>query len=491
MRLAEICTTLATMPAASRSPRYQDIARRWGEAISRGTLAPGERFPSVRQLAADEGASVATILSAIGQLEDLGLVEARPRSGHFVKMAPAAPLPRPPPAPAARATASPVAVSALVTRVYHASHEPGVVSLAHAVPAPAFLPTTALARAMSSAVRRPGDGGVAYEFPPGLPELRRHIARRLVTEGCAVTEDDIIITSGASEAIHLALLAAARAGDAVAIETPAYHGTLQSLEALGLKVIEIPCHPETGMDLDALEDRLARHKLVAVLAVPSFSNPLGSSMPDAAKERLVKLVAAKGVPLLEDDVYGELAFGAARPRPAKAFDRDGDVVLCGSFSKTLAPGWRVGWAVPGKLYAKVEHLKFSSSVATATLPQRALARLLGGGGYERHVRALRAAVARSAARMAVAVADAFPAGTRVSRPQGGCFLWVELPPGTDSLVLFERALDAGVVIAPGPIFSPSGGHRGCIRLACAAPWEDKLDGAVRVLGRLAGRVGGS
>ncbi len=474
-------------PPAATLPRYEQIARRYAGAIEAGTLAPGERFPSVRHLAVEERASVTTVVQALARLESMGLVEARPRSGHFVRHRPRPPAPQPQ-HPRATAAARPVSVSALVAEVYRAARDPKVVPLGATAPSPELLPTAALARAVAASMRHPRDGGTRYELPPGLEALRRMIARRALTWGCQVSEDEVVITSGASEAVHLCLLAVARPGDVVAIECPAYYGTLQTVEALGLRALEIPCHPDRGMDVEALALRLDRHRVAAVLAVPSFSNPLGSSMPDEAKERLVRLLSGRGLPLIEDDVFGELAFGPVRPRPAKAFDLDGTVMLCSSFSKTLAPGYRVGFAIPGRHRERVEGLKFATSVATPTLPQRAIARYLEGGAYDRHLRALRDRLASIEACTASAVAQSFPAGTRVTSPKGGCFLWVELPPAVDAMTLHARALDAGVSISPGPIFSPSGGHRNCIRLSCAAPWTPAVDAAVRLVGRLASRL---
>jgi DNA-binding transcriptional MocR family regulator len=466
--------------------RYREIAGRWADAIEKGTLGPGDRFPSVRRLAAEEDASVSTVLAAVAQLEELGYLEVRPRSGHYVRMRSRPPPPRPTVVPA-RAPAAAVAVTELVARVYHSARDPRVVNLAHATPDPALLPARALGRAVAAAVRG-SEAGVRYEVPPGLPALRQAVARRALSWGCDLSADDVVVTSGATEAIHLCLLAVARAGDAIAVESPAYYGTLQTLEALGMRVVEVPCLPDAGMDLDELERRLERHAVRAILAVPTFSNPLGSCMPDEAKARLVSIVSRRRIPLIEDDVYGELVFGPVRPRPAKAFDRDGSVMLCGSFSKTLAPGYRVGFAAPGRWRERIELLKFSLNVATPTPLQRAVARYLQGGGYDRHLRALREQLARTMARTAAAAADSFPHGTRISHPRGGCFLWIELPPSVRALELHVRALDAGVSIAPGAIFSPTQGHPSCIRLACASPWSEAIDGAVRLVGRLASRL---
>jgi DNA-binding transcriptional MocR family regulator len=208
-------------------------------------------------------------------------------------------------------------------------------------------------------------------------------------------------------------------------------------------------------------------------------------MPDGEKARLVAVLAARGIPLIEDDVYGDLAFGEGRPRPAKAWDRDGLVIYCGSFSKSLAPGFRVGFVAAGRFHDRVERLKFASNVATPTLPQRAVATFLRSGGYDRHLRAIRGRLEEIALRTSAAIAEAFPAGTRISRPRGGCFLWVELAPDVDALDLHARALRAGIAVAPGPIFSATRSHRSCVRIACCEPWGDRAAEAIATLGQLA------
>jgi DNA-binding transcriptional MocR family regulator len=415
-----------------------------------------------------------------------GLVEARPKSGYFVRARVRAPLPQPA-RPASRAPTA-TSVSALVARMYRVADDPNIVQLGVAIPRAQLLPARELSRALVAEARQYPLEQVAYQMPPGLPELRRQVAKRSLAWGCALDEGDFVVTGGATEAIHLALLAVASRADAVAIESPAFYGTLKAIEALGLKALEVPCHQDTGMDLDELERRVERYKVAAVLAVPNYSNPLGSCMPDQAKQRLVRMLAVRGIPLIEDDIFGDLHFGPARPRAAKSYDQDGNVILCGSVSKSLAPGLRIGWAAPGRFRERFEQLKFAMNTAAPTLPQRAIARVLADGGYDRHLRTLRARLKDLVERTSAAVAESFPEGTRVSRPAGGCFLWVELPGRVDTLELFTRALDSGVAIAPGAVFSPSGVHRNCIRLGCVEPWSDRIEGAVRLVGRLASRL---
>jgi DNA-binding transcriptional MocR family regulator len=283
------------------------------------------------------------------------------------------------------------------------------------------------------------------------------------------------------------LRATTRPGDTVAIASPAYFGLLQLIEEMNLRVVEVPTLPRTGLDLDILEQVLAQAPIRAVLAMPNFDNPLGALMSDEAKERLVKMLARHDVPLVEDDIYGDLAFDGSRPRPAKAFDREGRVLLCGSISKTLAAGYRVGWVAAGRYQSVIERLKFSQTVATPTLMQMAVAEYLSSGGYDRHLRTLRARFATEVSRYRGAIATRFPPGTVISEPQGGFVLWVDMPAGVSALELQAEALDRGIAIAPGPIFSARKRHASSVRISCGTPWSSRMERAIDTLGDLAER----
>ncbi len=463
---------------------YEQVADRLGAAIAAGTLRAGDRLPSVRQLSSSERVSVSTVLQAYLQLESRGLIETRPQSGHYVRRR-ERPLPEEPRVsqPTAQA-ASPVSVSARVTQVYRAANDPRIVSFGAASVSPELLPTRRLHREMAQLARDLPEQAIAYDMPPGCLALRQQVARRSLDWGCPLSPDELILTCGASEALHLCLAAVARRGDTVAVESPAYYGVLQTIEALGLRALELPTHPRHGLELDALEAALLKRRVSAVLAVPSFSNPLGSCMPEENRQRLVALLASRGIPLIEDDIYGDLHFGPVRPRPAKAHDREGLVMLCGSFSKTLAPGYRVGWVAPGRFREKVELLKYSHTGANTTLPSLAIASFLRGGGYDRHLRTLRRRLEAQVRRTAEAVGEHFPEGTCVTRPEGGTLLWVELPGRVDALELHTRALAAGIGIAPGPLFSAQKRYGHFIRLSCGSPWSPRLEAALATLGSL-------
>jgi DNA-binding transcriptional MocR family regulator len=410
-------------------------------------------------------------------------IEARERSGHYVRDRLPDALDRP---RALRTRLDSIRVSGDRMRgLFRSMRDRSIVPFGASCPGPELLPTERLGR-LAGAIARSSAIGAVYDPLPGVSSLRAHIARRATRFGCTVRPDDVIITVGAIEAIGLCLRAASRPGDTVAVESPTYFGVLALIAELGLHAVEVPADTTHGMQLDALAAALDRHDLKACVAVPNYSNPCGALMPDDAKEQLVALLRRRRVPLIETDVYGDLPHDDDRPRPAKAFDRDGWVMHCSSFSKTLAPGYRVGWVVPGRFYERVEELKFIHTVASPTITQMAVAAFLDSGGYERHLRKLRRAFAAQVSAAQDAIANHFPRGTRVSRPAGGYLLWVELPEGCKSAVDVQRAaLDRGISIAPGPIFSARGSFQRFFRLSCGYPWTDSLDRAIEELGHLA------
>jgi DNA-binding transcriptional MocR family regulator len=470
--------------AASDATLYEQLAADLTRLVGKGTLRAGDRMPSVRQLSRQRSVSVSTVLQAYLLLESRGVVETRPQSGHYVR-AQRAPLALEPRPPRCSTQATRVTVSDLVARVYGACRDPGMVLLGAAHMSPALLPTENINRRLAAVAREAGGAGIAYDVPPGLLALRRQIARRAAEWGVAIDADDVVTTFGTMEALYLCLRAVTEPGDTIVVESPMYYGVLQLIESLGIRALEVPASAGTGIDLAALDAALRQHKVSAVLAVPNFSNPLGALMPDEAKAELVKMLARREIPLVEDDIYGDLHWDGTRPRPAAAFDEKGLVMLCASFSKTLAPGYRVGYAIPGRFRERVERLKFAQTVGTATLPQMAIADFLANGGYERHLRRLRRALADQVAKTSDAIAACFPAGTRISRPRGGYVLWVEMPPGKSALELHARALAKKISIAPGPIFSAKQRFASCFRLSAGFPWSPVIEQSIRTLGAIA------
>lgn len=464
-------------------PLYRQVAGRIESMIRGGTFSVGERIPSVRQLARQLGVSVTTVVEAYRLLEDQRLVLARPQSGYYVRCPePAAPEPA---RTSSTSSGAEPEVSDLALRFLRGSQTRGILALGSAVPDPSFLPVQRLNRLLIQAVREQPSASQSYDAVAGLEALRVQVGRRALDAGCSLSPDDILTTSGAQAAVHLCLQAVTRPGDTVAVETPTYYGLLEALESLHVRAIEVATDPRSGVDLQELVRVFEREKIAACVFSPSFGNPLGHNMPDDARRQLVQELNRRQIPLIEDDIYGELPFAERRPRAVKSFDTEGLVLLCSSFSKSVAPGYRIGWTAPGRYRDRVEKLKFASSVATATPTQMALAAFLAGGGFDRTLRQLRREYRDLVPRMSAAVARCFPPGTRVSRPEGGHVIWVEMPEPADSVRLHEEALGHGVSVAPGILFSPTQRYRNCLRINCALPWNPQLEAAVECLGRLA------
>jgi DNA-binding transcriptional MocR family regulator len=360
-----------------------------------------------------------------------------------------------------------------------------MVSFGSACPTGDLFPLERIRRVLSSRARRDRHALGRYGLPPGTEALRRAIARRALEWGCRIDHRNLVITNGCMEALNLCLRAVTRPGDTVALESPTYYGFLQILQALGLKALEIPTHPRSGISLEALELALQAHEVKAVLVMPNVSNPVGATMSDQAKKRLVGMLAAKGVPLIEDHIYSELAYDAAARRAAKCFDRSGNVMLCSSFSKTLAPGLKAGFIEPGRWHDAIRMLKFVSSGGNSEVVELTLAELLESGGYERSLRQLRRRCEQQVDAARGVIAESFPRGTKVTRPTGGFILWVELPKGCDSIQLFEKLLERRISIAPGPMFSATQRYRNCMRVSVGYLWTERTEQALREVGKLA------
>ena len=467
---------------------YEHLADELGQAIDRGSLRAGDRLPSVRRLAQERSVSVATVLEAYLRLENAGLIEVRPKSGHFVRGR--STLTAEPRTPRPVLTPSKVTVTDAYTKVLSAMRDPELLAFGCATVDPSYLPIGALNRIINQVTREMSTVGARYEGAPGLMTLRRQVARRAAELGVPITEHDLCTTIGATEGLSLALRAVAKPGDVIAVESPAYFGVLQAIESLGMRALEIPAHPRTGFDVSAFEETLRSQSVQAVMIAPTLSNPLGSVMPDDERERLVKLTRKHDIPVIEDDVYGELMFDGSHPKPLRSFagpSEDSHVLLVSSISKTLAPGYRVGWVAGGRWHDRVVRLKYGQSLACPSLPGMAVAEFLASGGYDRHLRRLRAHLAGNVERYREAIATQFPDGTRVSSPRGGFVLWVELPAGVDSLALHEAALRKRIVVAPGPLFSARQRFANFIRISAGTPWSDRVSDGIRTLARLIAR----
>nr|WP_297458913.1 PLP-dependent aminotransferase family protein [uncultured Halomonas sp.] len=460
--------------------RYEQVAQALRQRIEHGVYRVGDRLPSIRALCREFTVSVSTAQAAYARLEDAALIEARPKSGYYV-------LPRQTPSllPAVtRPAQRPLDVSQWdqVLELVGMPRDDGILMLGRGIPDLESVTLKPLQRLLAGLHRRGDIHGLNYDALVGSLELRRQIARLATGSGCLLHPDDVLITTGCQEALAIAIRTLASPGDVIAVDSPSFYGTMQILKANGLKALEIPTDPQTGISLEALELALEQWPIRAIQVTPTCNNPLGYTMPESRKRALVALAQRFDVAIIEDDIYGDLAFATPRPRSLKAFDDDGRVLLCSSFSKTLTPGLRVGWIAPGRYRDQVMHMKYVSTGASATLPQLAVAEFIVKGHYERHLREMIRQYQRHRDILLGWIERHFPKDTGVSYPQGGFLLWLELPGGVDCVRLNDRLATFHIRIAPGSLFSASGKYRHCLRLNYASLLTPAVASAIRTVG---------
>ncbi|MYN41716.1 aminotransferase class I/II-fold pyridoxal phosphate-dependent enzyme [Duganella sp. FT109W] len=468
---------------------YETLAADIARQIAQGVIREGEKIPSVRQTSQHHNLSVSTVIRAFLLLESQGVIESRPQSGYFVRRKPAVQASTAgdtaaPTGPADMARGETLDTSEFVLTTLRSINQ-GSVPLGSPYPDPASFPWARLNQHANSLARRAGQMGMTADLPPGNPELIRQIARRHLENGLPVDAGEIIITTGATEALNLCLQAVAPPGSVIAVESPTYYALLQAIERMRMQVVEIPTDPVAGIDLAALERAIDERGVAACMVMPNFQNPQGYQMSDERKRAMVEMLTRHDVPVIENDVYHELYYGDVHPTSLKNYDTRGLVLHCNSFSKTLSPASRIGWTLPGRYRAPVEKLKFLNTLNTPALPQLAIAEYLKNDGYDYHLRKLRKAYAQNASIMAAAVRRFFPRGTFVSTPMGGYLLWVNLPDGIQALELYARAQERGISIGAGNIFATGDAFQHCIRLNYSYPWTAEVEAAVRTLGLLA------
>ncbi len=466
---------------------YMQVAEGLEKMINDDVLRIGDKLPSVRVLSEEYGISMGTAFQAYYHLEGKGLIESRPKSGYYVRFSkkrfPELPKMIPP------ATLShDVSVKEMIHSIYSdiASTNEKVINFALAVPDPALIPIAKINKSVVHVLRNFKDSGVSYDHPQGNVELRTQIARLAFNWGGKVKADDVLITGGCLEAITLCIKSVTKPGDTVAVESPNYFGIFQAIESMGLKVVEISSCPVNGLDLECLQKAIKKYPIKACVVIPNFNNPLGGCMPDENKKKLVEITTKKNIPLIEDDIYGELYFGKNRPKTCKYYDTKGMVMHCASISKSLSPGYRIGWVIPGKFLEQVKQIKRIHNISSPTLTQAAMAHFLQNGRYEYHLKGLRKALYTQCLRYMQAIIDYFHEDTKVSRPHGGLVLWVQLNKKVNAFRLRTEAIKQNVSVVPGKIFSASSGYDNCIRISFAKPWDDDADYGMMVLGRLIG-----
>lgn len=464
---------------------YMQVAAGLEKMIAEDVLKIGDKLPSVRVLSDEYGISMGTAFQAYYHLEGKGLIESRPKSGYYVRFNQRRFLELPSIIQPDVLTHD-VSVKEMISSIYSdlAMHNDKIINLAMAVPDVSLLPTAKINKSVMHVLRNNPDHCINYEHTQGNLELRKQISKLAFNWGGKVKPDEVVVTSGCLEAITTCLRAVTKPGDTVAVESPNYFGIFQAIESLGLKVVEVPSCCVVGLDLDCLQEIIKKFPIKACVAIPNFNNPLGGCMPDENKKKLVEIITKHNIPLIEDDIYGELYFGKNRPRTCKYYDTKGLVMHCSSLTKSLAPGYRIGWVIPGKFLEQVKQIKRIQNISSPTLTQAALAHFLQIGRYEYHLKSLRKALHTQCLRYMQGIVDYFPEGTKVSRPHGGFVLWVQLNKRVNAFKLRTEAMKHNISITPGKIFSASCNYSNCIRISFGKPWDDNADYGLMMLGKL-------
>jgi DNA-binding transcriptional MocR family regulator len=462
---------------------YLRLSEMIEDQINKELLKIGDKLPSVRVMRKDHGVSVSTILQAYYHLESKGLIEARPQSGYYVRFTPKQFPAQPTKSQTDFKPGGDSAVE-IIDEVYQNISNTDKIVFSLGIPSLQLLPVSKLNKAITEATRRLPFGGIGYENVQGNIRLRNQIAKRSLTWEGNLTSDEIVTSTGCMDALSLALAAITEKGDTIVVESPCFFSILQLAESMGLKVIELPTDPNSGIDIEALHKTVTGKKIRAIILMSNFNNPLGCCIPDDNKKEIVQLIQKHNIPLIEDDIYGDIFFTKSRPKTCKSFDKSGLVLLCSSFSKTLAPGYRVGWVAPGIYIEKIRRLKLYREVSSTTLQQEAIASFLENGRYEHHLRKLRYILHVNCMQYLRTISEFFPKDTRISNPQGGLFLWVEFNKKTDTYHLFKKASVDDISIAPGRMFTLKNQFNNCMRLCYGLPWNERIEEALIRLGEI-------
>lgn len=446
----------------------EQIAQDLQEQILKGKISVGSHLPSLRTITTDYDVSLTTALAAYDILEDLGFLEKKLKSKPLARIPEQFFIPKPDwslPKP----ERSLVQNLDLIDWVYSSSREPGMSPFGLGLPSPHLFPTNALKSAINRALSKNYHSVFSYLFVPGHPELLKELAKFLRSDIGPVTADEIILTDGCLEGINQCIEAITQPGDTVAVESPCYFGTLQALQRRNLKVIELPTHPCDGIDIGHLENVLKKEKPKLLIATARVQNPIGFDVPEENIRAILDLVDKYEVPLLEDDIYGPLDELPGKRKTFKSMDKNGRVLYCSSFSKTVAPGLRLGWIIPGKFFEKVKRQKLSSNSSANSFAQITMLEFLKKGEIRQHFADTTQKVSHQRQQYQQFLACNLPQGLKVSRPNGGYMLWIECPQSFDSVSFFEDCLKAKISITPGPVFSPSMNFKNSFRLNAGFP----------------------
>ena len=466
-----------------KEPVYVSFANKMAAMIDSGIYKAEDKLPSIRSLHKENGLSIGTVLQAFNYLMDKGLIVSREKSGYFVNHDFGKKLPLPKVAPVSLSERS-VHIDQLLQKLRFDGSGRNFVSFANALPDHRLLPFNGIKRAIQQTSRDVSGNYLKLESRNGNEALREEIAKRSFFWKGSTHADELVITNGTTEAILCCLQAVTKPGDTVLVQDPCFYGIMQVLECLDLRIATIPSHPENGVSVADIKEACKKLAIKACVLVSNFNNPDGASISTEGKKQIAAFANTHQVPVIEDDLYGELFFNGRRPDTIKAYDTDGWVMYCNSFTKTLVPGFRIGWCAAGRFTYDVARIKSMHNGSTSNFGQRVVLQLLSSGSYERHLQKFRLELHKNLIRTTTLIEQHFPKGTKLSRPNGGLVIWVELPEHINAAELQETAFRRDVSYAPGEIFSSKGDYQHYIRICYCNLWENKVQKALIKLGEL-------
>ncbi|MGQ9595637.1 MAG: MocR-like pyridoxine biosynthesis transcription factor PdxR [Anaerolineae bacterium] len=475
-------------------PAYMQIRNHLRAQILRGDLAPGTRLPPEREMARLLGVSRTTVVSAYDELAAEGLVEARVGRGTVVVG---------PPPSAESEGVQPIAwqahLSSLAQRLQgptaaelltlqELGTRPGVLSFAGGLPDPDLIPSRRYAEAWEAVLRQVGTAAAASSPVQGLAPLRDLIAERLAQRGISTTPEHILVISGSQQGLDLLTRLLTEPGDPVLCEAPTYFGALQAFRVQGLRPIGVPVDRD-GMDVDRVEALVARYRPRFLYTIPTYQNPTGATLSPERRERLLAVAQKYQVPIVEDDPLGDLWFREPPPPPIKALDKRGHVIYLGTFSKSLAPGLRVGWLVaPRPVVDMALLLRRVADLQSNTAGQYLVVEFARRGWLDEGIALARATYGARCQALDEALRQQMPRDVEWQTPQGGLYLWLRLPEGMDAHRLLQEAGREGVVFLPGRVLYPDLGPSNVCRLGYTALKEEEIVRGVGILARSVRRL---
>ncbi|MBK1895604.1 aminotransferase-like domain-containing protein [Chryseobacterium paridis] len=419
--------------------------------IKKGILKPGSRLPSTREIKDKYHLSISSVQSGYDYLVIKGLVKNIPRSGYFVASDIQQPIAEPLLHPSFGQKNEAFNKNIELISVRNKPSE--YASFNSATPTDLLVPQKLILRKMQEVIREKGTSLLRYYPVNGSGELKNQIADRACQYGCTFNPEELIITDGALQALYIALASVTNAGDHIAVESPCVFSVLEVIEGLKLKAIEIPVDREVGFDTQYFKEVCRDNEIKALIVTPNFHNPTGILMTDGTKKELLSIATHYQFPIIENDIYGDLYFGTERPSNIQSFDVDGWVMTFSSFSKTLAPGIRLGWLHSGRFYAQTERLKFSLGRSVAPIYQELLIKLLNDQSYDKHLRSFMKQLQRQAKEVLDTLHTYFPDGSYFGVPQGGYSIWGCLPKGVNMEMFYAYCEDHRILFTPGEIFT--------------------------------------